>query len=99
MKFSVEKEITLYPAVGEETSRPPVTVSGIGWLYYRLGNGLFVWRTPDQQNEVGRRGTLGGTFYARVGDHILEASFVSLHDAMRAVSRTLKEYVDGTRAG
>jgi hypothetical protein len=82
MKYSVEKEIMQYPA-GVETARPPEVVSGIGFLYTDLGNGLYVWRLPDQSAEVGQRGG-GGTYYAKVGAHILEASFVQLHDAMRA---------------
>lgn len=94
MKYSTEKDIIRYPAAGVETLRPPQVVSGIGFLYYDLGNGLYVWRTPDQLNEVGQRGA-GGTYYAKTGAHILEASFIRLHDAMRAVVATLQDYVDG----
>jgi len=92
VKYSVEDRIMRHPATGTEMGRPPVTVDGLGFLYYDLGGGLYVWRTPDQRNEVGRRGG-GGTYYAKVGTHILEASFITLRDAMRAVAGALDDTV------
>ena len=88
MKYSVEKDIMRYPA-GVETDRPPEKVSGIGFLYYDLGGGLYVWRTPDQSVEVGQR---GGTYYVKVNSHILEGTFTTLHGAMRAAVKTLTLY-------
>jgi hypothetical protein len=90
VKYSVEKDIVRYPA-GVETDRPPESVSGIRFLYYDLGGGLYVWRTPEQSAEVGQRGG-GGTYYVRVNGHILEGTFTTLHGAMRAAVKTLTLY-------
>lgn len=86
MRFSTEKEIIRYP-VGTEMLRPPEVVSGIGFLQYSLGGGLYVWRTPDQSVEVGQRS--GGAYYVRVGQIILEAAFTTLRGAMRAAAKTV----------
>lgn len=82
---------------GTETGRPEVVVSGVPFLYYSLGGGLYVWRTPDQSIEVGRRGG-GGTFYCKIKGHILEATFLTMQSAARAGAKTLQPYVD-PRAG
>lgn len=93
MKYSVEKDIMRYPA-GEETPRAPMVVNGIGFLFYRLGGGLYVWRTPNGQGEVGRKGG-GGTLYAKVNGHIIENAYHKLTDAMRDVTHFLENEVTG----
>ena len=86
MRFSTEKEIIRYP-IGTQTEREPMTVSGRDFLQYSLGGELYVWRTPDQSVEIGQRS--GSAYYVRIGQHILEAAFTTLHGAMRAAAKTI----------
>ena len=95
MKYSVEDEIMRHPA-GTETDRPPVTVSGASFLYYDIGGGRRVWRTPDQTCEVGRRGG-GGAYYAKINGHIVEQTFHTRNEAMRLVASTLTPHVEAHR--
>lgn len=81
MKYSGEKDIMRYPKRRmRPTSRPPEIIGGVTFWYYDLGGGVRVWRTADNQLEVGR---VGGTWYGKLQYRIIEGIFTTHRAAMR----------------
>ena len=91
MRFSSIDAIMRYP-LGEETTRPAVVVDGVEFCYWNLGSGIYVWRSPDRELEIG---DLGGGYYGRVRYRVLDQDFSSLRGTMRRCVTIQNMLADG----
>lgn len=91
MKYSVAKDILLYP-VGMETGFPAEVVDTTTFYLYDIGGGRYVWRTRDYELEVGR---VGAVFYGKVLFRILEGIYATHRSAMRRCILIRKMFLSG----